>query len=279
MKTFRERSLSSGRESAIKEHSEKLTKALTRIEELENNFIGLVQLMMNDVAQRSKAEPQPAPMNRIESSANTSEGERDRIAFNLIRLSRLETMLTERNRDGGDVSTVVSAISTIPIEERRTFYRATESIPRDERREIQKSNMLYYGILRSKYYNAKKNKEDTTDIEQELNAIPKQDIMEYHYGKLNDMKEDENSSEDSSALMATFEFEIVTNNLCTRVLKVVGVVLTLFLIELVLPNQWSKILARLVSTISAICLSQGIINTRRKEDKDATRRLKMINEM
>ena len=234
MYTSRERSLSSGRESALKEQSEKLTKALTRIEELENNFIGLVQLMMNDVAQRSKAEPQPAPMNRVESSANTSEGERDRIAFNLIRLSRLETMLNERNRDGGDVSTVVSAISTIPIEERRTFYRATESIPRDERRDIQKSNMLYYGILRSKFYNAKKNNEDTTEIEKELNAIPKQDIMEYHYGKLKEMKDDDESSEDSSALMATFEFEIVTDNLWTRVLKVVGVVLTLFIIELVL---------------------------------------------
>jgi len=239
---------------------------LHRLDDVENNVIGLIQVIMNDIATRSRAEPQPAPINRVESSANTSEGIADRSMFNILRLSNLETAVNNRGAEGGD--------SSIP-NRRNSSTQCVGSRISDARR----ANMMRYSYLLTRIRDAEAHGEDITSLEHEINTIPWSDRMELHFGGDGGNRSDSKSPEDPSAMMATFELEIVTDNLWLKLNKIIVVAIMLFVIELVLPTQWSKILVRIVSTVTVICLSQGIINTRRKEDKDATRRLKMINEM
>jgi len=72
------------------------------LDEVKINVIGLIQIIMNDVATRTRDEPQSTPINRMESSADTSKGVADRSMFNILRLSNLESAVNNKSTEGID---------------------------------------------------------------------------------------------------------------------------------------------------------------------------------
>jgi len=94
--------------------------------------------------------------------------------------------------------------------------------------------------------------EDITMVERDINTIPWSDRMVLD----SDVPENKlRSPEVPSAMMATFELEIGTDNLWMKLAKISAVVIMLFIIEVFLPTQWSKIVVRIASTVIAIFLS------------------------
>jgi len=134
MNRSKDRSLSEVNNSTreIKAQAEGVIETvLRRLDDVENNVIGLIQDIMNDTATRTRAESQPPPINRVKISTNTSEGVADRSMFNILRLSNLESAVNNRGAEESDPSI---------LNRRNSLTQSVNSRIGDARR----ANMLRY---------------------------------------------------------------------------------------------------------------------------------------